>query len=108
MELYFPSLAVAARRLGLDDGELAEAVLAAIGCGADEMEAVTMSIIEALQRRGAYHGRLKRAVEDGAIFQMTENGGQADRATLRRPSPSSSRQGAGVAIGAGHDEKRPK
>lgn len=33
-----------------------------------------MNIVEMLQRRGAYHGRLRQAVEDGTIFQMTVDG----------------------------------
>lgn len=70
--LEFPGLNIAARRLGLDVGELAESVLHAVDCGAHEMEAVKMTIIEALQRRGAYHGRLRRAIEDGTIFQVDD------------------------------------
>ena len=74
MNVDFPALAIAARRLGLDAGELGESVLHAIGCGWDEMEAVHMSIIEVLQRRGAYRGRLKQAIDDGTIFQIAEDG----------------------------------
>jgi hypothetical protein len=73
-EIEFPGLAVAARQLGLDDGTLAESVLCKLDCGYEEMEAVRMSIIEALQRRGAYHGKLKAAIDSGLIFQMAEDG----------------------------------
>ncbi|MCD8139198.1 MAG: hypothetical protein LUE17_05390 [Planctomycetaceae bacterium] len=79
-----PGLDTAARHLGLDAGELAEAVLHAVDTGADEMEAVRMTIIEVLQRRGAYRGRLKQAVEDGTIFQMSE-GGNGDSGPIERP-----------------------
>ncbi|MCC8109783.1 MAG: hypothetical protein LIQ30_12235 [Planctomycetes bacterium] len=72
--LEFPGLTIAARRLRLDVGELAESVLHAVDGGAYEMEAVRMTIIVALQRRGAYHGRLRRAIEDGTIFQVDDTG----------------------------------
>ena len=74
MNVEFPALGIAVRRLGLDAGELGESVLHAIGCGWDEMEAIRMSIIEVLQRRGAYQGRLKQAIDDGTIFQLAEGG----------------------------------
>lgn len=70
--ICFPSLGVAARRLGLNAGELAESVLHSIDCGTIETEAVRMSIIDVLRRRGSYRGRLKHAVEDGTIFQLQE------------------------------------
>ncbi len=85
-ELSFPALFIAARRLGLDaatEAGIAEAALHAMDAGFTEREAVSMSIIETLQRRGAYHGRLKQAVEDGTIFQMRE-GGDDDGRRARR------------------------
>lgn len=67
-------LACAARRLRLDDAGLAEAALCMMDAGYGEAEAVSMTIVEELQRRGAYHGRLKQLVDDGTIFQLGENG----------------------------------
>ena len=83
MTVDFLALAIAARRLGLDEGELGESVLHALGCGWDEMEAVRMSIIDVLQRRGAYRGRLKKAIDDGTIFQVSED--TAPRTRCKRP-----------------------
>jgi hypothetical protein len=83
MNVEFPALALAARRLGLDAGELGECVLHAMDCGWDETEAIRMNIVEVLQRRGAYHGRLKQAIDDGTIFQMSEDGGHDRRGTRR-------------------------
>ena len=82
-DVTFPELSRAARRLGLDAVELAEAVLSAMDAGHSEREAATMSIVELLQRRGAYHGKLKAAVDSGMIFQMAEDGGNDRRGTRR-------------------------
>ena len=72
-EFNLLDLTLACSRLRLDAGDLVEAVLSGMDAGFTEREAATMSIIEMLQRRGAYHGRLKRAIDDGTIFQMAEN-----------------------------------
>lgn len=74
-----PDLALACSRLRLDSGDLAEAVLSGMDAGFTEREATRMTIVEMLQRRGAYHGRLKKAVDDGTIFQMAEDGGHDRR-----------------------------
>jgi hypothetical protein len=102
MNVTFPALRIAARRLGLDAGDLAESVLHAVDCDQDEQEATRMSIIEALRRRGAYHGLVKAAVESGEIFQMREDGshdgfgtgrmGRGDAATNSAP-PAAERIG---------------
>ena len=67
-EAYFLELDIAARRLNLDAGDMAEAILSATDAGFSSREAATMTIIEMLQRRGVYCGRLKQAVDDGTIF----------------------------------------
>ena len=45
-----------------------------------------MTIVETLQRRGAYRGRLKEAVDDGTIFQVAEgeDGDVGDGAMLAK------------------------
>ena len=72
-EINFPCLEIAAKRLGLDMSEMFEAVLSGLDAGYSEREAVTMTIIEILQRRGAYHGRLKQVIDDGTIFQIADD-----------------------------------
>ncbi len=69
----FPEIAVAARRCDLDTEALAESALASYEAGFPRRQAVAMNIIEALRRRGAYHGRLKQAIDDGTIFQFCED-----------------------------------
>ncbi len=71
-EFDLPDLSRTCSRLHLDVGDLIEAVLSAIDAGFTERKATIMSIIETLQRRGAYHGRLKAAIDSGVIFQMAE------------------------------------
>jgi hypothetical protein len=111
-EIEFPCLDIATRRLGLNDGALAESILCKLDCGYEEMEAVRMSIIETLQQRGAYHGKLKAAVDSGLIFQMAEaddagcghSGGRGQMAKIRhgQAAPSSRTQRKG---NKGDDER---
>jgi hypothetical protein len=78
-EVEFPTLAVAARMLGLDDGALAEAILSGMDSGLTEREATVMTIVELLQRKGAYHGKLKAAIDSGAIFIAKANDANCGR-----------------------------
>lgn len=66
----FARLKIAAKRLNLDFPETLEAALHGMGNGLTETEAMRVTIVELLQRRGAYHGRLKDAVDSGLIFQL--------------------------------------
>lgn len=77
-KVTFPGLDVAAHRLGLDAGEMAEGVLHAIDCGHDEQEAMRMVLVDFLQRRGLYHGQLRRLVDSGWIFSLAEDDGNDD------------------------------
>ena len=95
-----PDLEIACRRLRFEVVDLVEAVLSGMDSGLTEREAVTMTIIELLQRRGAYHGRLKHAIDDGTIFQLSEGndgpGGRPGRlgeSRLRKTTVASSAQG---------------
>lgn len=90
MEVYFPALAVAARRLRLDDAELAEAVLHAVGTGHSEQEAITMTLRESLQRQGKYHGVLKTLVDSGAVFQLMDDTSDAEGTEGLRELPMAS------------------
>lgn len=67
---FSKSLATACERLDIDDGTLGESVLHRIDTGAGEPEAVRMTLVEYLQRRGLYRGELRRLVDSGLVFQM--------------------------------------
>lgn len=69
-EWFSDALAVACERLGIDDRPLGESVLHRVDAGASEPEAVRMTLVEYLQRRGLYHGDLRRLVDSGLVFQM--------------------------------------
>ncbi|MCD8141152.1 MAG: hypothetical protein LUE17_15520 [Planctomycetaceae bacterium] len=75
-----PALSHVCGLLGLDICELAEPVLSALDTGVSEREAIRMSIIDILRRRGRYQGELRRRIEDGTIFQIDAEG---RRVTLR-------------------------
>lgn len=82
-EFALPDLATACRRLRFEVVDLVEAVLSGMDSGLTERKAVTMTIVELLQRKGVYSGKLKAAVDSGEIFQMSEDGGH-DRRGARR------------------------
>lgn len=99
--IVFPLLALTAKRLRLsrdEVGEISEAALHAAGIGMDEQEAIRMGIIETLRRRGAYRGRLRQAIENGEIFQMTEGGNGANGRPKRAGSPRRRRSSAAADV----------
>ena len=67
-EAYFPELDIAARRLGLDAGEMAEAMLCRLDAGLGYWQALHQVIREAAQRRGTYSGEVKARIDSGDIF----------------------------------------
>lgn len=88
-ELFIPGLATAARRLHLDamtEAEIAECVLSAMDAGVCEGRAVTMALVDYLQRRGIYDGELRELVESGRVFQLaeSEHDGRRNRSDSRR------------------------
>lgn len=84
--IYFPGLALAARRLGIDratETEIAEATLSAMDAGYSEAEAMRMTLVESLRRKVRYNGLLKIMVDTGVVFQM-EDGANADGSGNRK------------------------
>ena len=73
-EWHSDALEAACRRLDIDGLPLCEAVIQRVDAGESEPVAVRMSLVEHLQRRGMYHGHLKRLVDSGLIFRV-----QADK-----------------------------
>ncbi len=69
-EWFSNALATACGRLKIDDAPLGETVLHRMDAGASEPEAVRMTLVEYLQRRGLYRGELRRLVDSGRVFQM--------------------------------------
>ena len=65
-------MAVAARRLGLDDGVLAEGALHAMSNGQTEGDAIRIAGIDAVRLQGRYDGRVKRMIDNGTIFESED------------------------------------
>ena len=112
-DLELPDLEIACRRLRFEVVVLVEAVLSGMDSGLTEREAVTMTIVELLQRKGVYSGKLKAAVDSGEIFQMSEDGGhdrrgtrQMGRRSIGPDSASSSSGNVRVAVDDGQRSGR--
>ena len=86
-EIRFPALDAATGIFGLDAVTLAESALCKLDAGYGSAEATRMTIVEELQKHGAYHGRLKQLVDDGTIFQMRA-ADDAESVDRKLPLPS--------------------
>lgn len=69
-DVEIPALAIAARRLGLDAYDLAEAMLCRLDNGEPYWRALHSVVAEAAQRRGIYDGETKARIDSGDIFTV--------------------------------------
>lgn len=67
-DVHFPGLVIAARRLGLDASELAEAMLCRLDAGESYWSALHNVVAEAAQRKGIYDGLTKAQIDGGDVF----------------------------------------
>lgn len=72
MDCHFPLLSVACARLRLDEHALAESILARMDAGEEPPLALRGVVVDALARRGRYHGRVMRMVDSGEVFRSKE------------------------------------
>ena len=71
-DAHFPELSRCARRLGLDECALAEAMLCRLDNGEEYWPALHAVATEAVQRQGLYDEEVRRRIDSGRIFMEAE------------------------------------